>query len=345
MSARIFGPNYTQVPNIILDRLQNFSKPVLKVLLLVCRQTFGWQRTQAILSLTFIENGTGLSRQSVVDALEELVQCTLLKKTPSGRTFIYELVIDDECEILIDKSRVGLVQETEPNSLMARLSTGGGSLTIRPLSVSQEDGSIVHQEDTKKETVLKKEKDISVASAPEPSGPTSAIPAKTVSDVPSDLKTGSGADPRHTKFIGAWGVAHVEIFGDRYRFMGGKDASMLKRLLKSDPDITVEQLITVASGAWRNKKAFHCRNSTSIAYFCSNFNAIKRELETPVVATVADRIEARKKLEAEQKRLEAEIADIERFTKEPVYRTKDRMVPLERFQRELLAVQQQLAAL
>lgn len=313
-------PGYTQIPNALLDNLATFTESQINVLLIVCRQTFGWHKVRAKLSLSFLSKGTGLSEQSVLTAMQQLMERSLVDRVKSGNSFEYFLVVQP-----VD----------HPNQL-----------TDSPQPVDRSDGKSPQPVGTKKETVLKKEKDTSVAVAPEPFAPPSrrvTVPAETLSDDP-DVSRG-GSDPRHKRFIELWCKFHVDVFGDRYVFMGGKDGAMLKRLLKAT-DICVEDLVICARNAWRNKKAFHCRNSTSIAYFCSNFNAIKRELESQdQPASTAERIEARKKLEAEQKRIEDAIEDIERFTRNPVYRTNERMTALEKLQSELGAVKAKLAAL
>ncbi len=67
-------PNYTQLPNEIVDRMMpDLSGAQFKVLILIARKTLGFHRECHAMSLEFIAEGTGLSRQGVVDALKPLV--------------------------------------------------------------------------------------------------------------------------------------------------------------------------------------------------------------------------------------------------------------------------------
>jgi hypothetical protein len=79
-------PNSFQVPNLLVDRLLPFlSGPQTKVLLLVCRKTFGWGKRVDQISLGQFEQQAGLSRSSVYEALETFVRAGLLLKTSRGR--------------------------------------------------------------------------------------------------------------------------------------------------------------------------------------------------------------------------------------------------------------------
>jgi Bacteriophage replication protein O len=79
-------PNSFQVPNLLVDRLLPFlSGPQTKVVLLVCRKTFGWSKRVDLISLGQFEQQAGLSRSSVYEALETFVRAGLLLKTSRGR--------------------------------------------------------------------------------------------------------------------------------------------------------------------------------------------------------------------------------------------------------------------
>lgn len=68
-----YAPEYTQVPNNLFDDLMpRLSGAELKVLLYVMRQTFGWHRDAAAISLTALQNGTGLTRKTLAVAVRSL---------------------------------------------------------------------------------------------------------------------------------------------------------------------------------------------------------------------------------------------------------------------------------
>lgn len=78
-------PNYTQTPNVLIDGMADFTEPELRVALVVCRQTFGWHRERAELSITFLMQATGLSNTAVIKACASLVESEILEKFPPGQ--------------------------------------------------------------------------------------------------------------------------------------------------------------------------------------------------------------------------------------------------------------------
>ena len=78
-------PNSFQVPNLLVDQLlPHLSGPQTKLLLLVCRKTFGWGKRVDLISFGQFESEAGISRSSTYEALEAFVQSGLLIKASSG---------------------------------------------------------------------------------------------------------------------------------------------------------------------------------------------------------------------------------------------------------------------
>ena len=100
-------PGYTQVPNAILDNMGDFKKSEFRVLLAAIRITIGYHRTKARLSLTKMQRATGLSRQSVITASEELVSRGLLIKRQDGGVTIWGIGFADQIK------QISLVDEAE----------------------------------------------------------------------------------------------------------------------------------------------------------------------------------------------------------------------------------------
>lgn len=93
-------PNYTQVPNSILDRMADFSDTEFRVIVFVCRQTFGWGKDKAALSISFIAKGCGVSDRGVVYACETLCKKNLISKEKTdqfGGANAFRLILDDLC--------------------------------------------------------------------------------------------------------------------------------------------------------------------------------------------------------------------------------------------------------
>lgn len=81
-------PNYTQIPNVIFDYwMSKLSETQFKVLLCICRKTFGWQKIRDAISLNQMEKMTGLSRNSVVNSLKKLAFLKLVTITKNKTTY------------------------------------------------------------------------------------------------------------------------------------------------------------------------------------------------------------------------------------------------------------------
>lgn len=78
----ITKPNFTQVPNVVLDYwIHHLKNSEFKVLLILCRQTFGWHRNQVELSIKKIMNLANInSRPMITNALKSLEEKKLIIK-------------------------------------------------------------------------------------------------------------------------------------------------------------------------------------------------------------------------------------------------------------------------
>lgn len=100
--SKLLVPNSTQVPNVLLDELM----PILggaefKCLMYIARRTYGFRKIYDSISLTQFEDGittkdgkkldsgTGLSRETIVNALNKLVEIGIVTKNESKETHGY----------------------------------------------------------------------------------------------------------------------------------------------------------------------------------------------------------------------------------------------------------------
>lgn len=101
------SPNYTQTPNDLFDKfLPDLGDAELRVLLAIIRQTFGFRRSKARISLTRLEKATGLSRQSALTGATALEARSLITKFWDGGVTEYEILIEDPDQMvnLLDQS-------------------------------------------------------------------------------------------------------------------------------------------------------------------------------------------------------------------------------------------------
>ena len=89
MNNNLFNPNFTQVPNFILDfMMADTSCSEFKVLMYVCRRTYGFHKksdkiaiSQIIDGITdrdgkVLDKGTGLGRRTVINAIKNTCRKT-----------------------------------------------------------------------------------------------------------------------------------------------------------------------------------------------------------------------------------------------------------------------------
>lgn len=101
--TKIQAPNYTQIPNVIMDYWGSVLTPAeFKVLIFICRKTFGFQKKSDKISLSQIMKANKLSDRGALNCIETLEKkYKLLKvkrKKKPGRNDMntYSLVISDE---------------------------------------------------------------------------------------------------------------------------------------------------------------------------------------------------------------------------------------------------------
>jgi Bacteriophage replication protein O len=101
-------PNSFQVPNLLVDRLLPFlSGPQAKILLLVCRKTFGWGKRVDLISFGQFQTEAGVSRSSTYETLETFVRSGLLLKASHGPRQIngWSLNLEADAESVIQVLR------------------------------------------------------------------------------------------------------------------------------------------------------------------------------------------------------------------------------------------------
>ena len=88
------GPNYTQTPNLLLDEhLPDMGYAELKVVLVIVRQTMGWHKETDQLSISQLEEKTGLSNRSVIDGTRKALERGVIHRVRKGSSYSYRMVV------------------------------------------------------------------------------------------------------------------------------------------------------------------------------------------------------------------------------------------------------------
>jgi phage replication O-like protein O len=77
----ISAPNFTQIPNVVFDYwMPRLSLAAQSILFAICRKTFGWHKTTDTISKNQLIKCTGISKNTIQKAIEELESFELLIK-------------------------------------------------------------------------------------------------------------------------------------------------------------------------------------------------------------------------------------------------------------------------
>ena len=87
---------YTQVPNSLFIEMKNMNECELKVVMLICRYTFGYHREEVKLSTRRIADEIGMNTASVQKGAESAVERGLIEKVIDGnKTTTWRAVVSD----------------------------------------------------------------------------------------------------------------------------------------------------------------------------------------------------------------------------------------------------------
>lgn len=88
-------PNYTQIPNVVLEAMPYLPEAALKCMLVISRKTFGFHKNDDRISLTQFSELTGLSRPAVTNGLEYLSTHGWIRQIATSAGSVFELKMED----------------------------------------------------------------------------------------------------------------------------------------------------------------------------------------------------------------------------------------------------------
>jgi phage replication O-like protein O len=147
-------PNYTQVPNVVFEHMGDMTEAELKVVLAITRETIGYHRERRKMSLTRLQEMTGLNRQSVIVGVQRAIHDGFVKRFEDGQSYSYELnIFDDDGGLVENLDQSKLVENLDQKESKIKTSA---SRKLRPDLVLNSDQSSILKETVKessKETV------------------------------------------------------------------------------------------------------------------------------------------------------------------------------------------------
>lgn len=113
-------PNYTQTPNLLFDVLmRDLNNSELRTIMAIIRKTLGWHKEKEVVSLTQLEQMTGLSRQGVINGLYGknreggLIERGLVVAVKTDQGNAYELNINSELVNQVDYQKPQVVNDVD----------------------------------------------------------------------------------------------------------------------------------------------------------------------------------------------------------------------------------------
>ena len=196
---KLLIPNTTQVPNVFFDRLLALLPAApLKIYLAITRKTYGFQKTSDQIGNKQLSTATGLSRSSVIRAVQFLGDLLTIKPGGPGKgANVYSLNLD--------------LTEAQIELLKRRASSAGATSSADDTSVKQ-NAQVV--------------------------SPVSPIKTNISKPIGTNSKKQSSAvfsskvsDPRIKELTAAWGALYRGRCGEPYPFME-KDFGGFKTALR-----------------------------------------------------------------------------------------------------------------
>lgn len=92
---KIDQPNFTQIPNVLLEQSGTMEETELRIILAISRKTFGWHKREDLLSLSQFKILTGMSRPSIVKGIGLAIANGWIARRPYGNSFKYTLLVND----------------------------------------------------------------------------------------------------------------------------------------------------------------------------------------------------------------------------------------------------------
>ena len=100
-------PNFTQVPNIVIDHwMAKLSHSEFKIIMLIFRQTTGFHRRSAFISYEDFEQKCNVTRKWVIECCKKLAKAKWIKVTPGNNNSKnkYEIIFEDSKKICSEVS-------------------------------------------------------------------------------------------------------------------------------------------------------------------------------------------------------------------------------------------------
>ena len=109
-------PNYTQVPNAILEAMPQMGEAEFRVVIAICRKTFGWQKNWDRISISQLSELTGLTRRNAHRGVTQAIDDGWVYFHREGQNIFYRVAVDGNLTISLRDTAISL-RDTDTISL------------------------------------------------------------------------------------------------------------------------------------------------------------------------------------------------------------------------------------
>ena len=126
---------YTQLSHSIVDDIMPIVSPAeFKIIIFILRKTRGWQKALDTLSLGQIQEGTGLSKPTIANAITRLVGEGYMVKIDGSGTQPNQYGLNEFAEFASSKNSLPQPEASSKNSLQLETVSSKNSLPLTPPS-------------------------------------------------------------------------------------------------------------------------------------------------------------------------------------------------------------------
>lgn len=230
----VIATNFTMVPNKIFDMIPDLKLSDYAVLMIIIRNTIGWHRKSAMLSISKICKLTGISKPTVVSAIKNLNELNVISTTKQfGEVNKYTLEIElEENDKLQENNAENTEQENEQPGYNNFNNQCAKYLTP-PVKILYNQGDLNYYPETNCSCLNKGlNKDINKGLKKE-----FVAPCATLSTDTKPRNCSKKAKPKiaeknidYQKVVSAYFDTHETVTGNKPVF-GGAEGKLLKKLL------------------------------------------------------------------------------------------------------------------
>jgi phage replication O-like protein O len=235
--------NYTQIPNVIFDKIPDLSESELRLIAVISRQSFGWHKDAVRISQTELEKLTGLSIRGVQYGVQKLIVRGWLKRYKEPNFSTYEIDVEDDSNPCNDCTP----------------SSNKPPQPVQGYPSNQCRGTPATSAGVGGGTIIRERKE------------------RNIKESTSRASASSAGDHFHQELISKWCEGYQKHFSRAYKFMGGRDGKAAKELIKTG--LTPDGIMLVAEKAWRNQVGFFCKSAVTLHGLNDRWNEIQAELD------------------------------------------------------------------